>query len=79
MSVTPVYTFDGAVERCEGSLVALERSAEHAGDAGLHVVGGRVEVLADLGHQTGREVPQGPVVVQLGPHAQLAAHDTRRY
>jgi hypothetical protein len=34
-------------------------------DPRLDIVGRRVEVLADVGHQTGGEVTKGPVVVNL--------------
>ena len=45
------------------------------GDAGLDVVRGCAEVLADLGHQAGGEVPERPVIVHVWPQAQLPADD----
>jgi hypothetical protein len=35
------------------------------GDPCLNVVGRRVEVLADVGHQAGGKISQGPVIVHL--------------
>lgn len=52
---------------------------EGLGDAWLDVVGGGAECLTALGHQTGSEVPQSPVVVHVRPQTQLLTHYTRHH
>ena len=56
---------DGTVVGDERRSLVLESFREHPGDSSLHVVGRSVEVLADVGHQPGGEVAEGPVIVNL--------------
>ena len=45
----------------------------------MDVVGGRAEMLADLGHEAGSKVPGCPVIVHIWPQAQLSAYDARHH
>ncbi len=56
---------DGDVVGDERRSLVLESLGEHPGDSGLHVVGPSVEALADVQHQPGGEVAEGPVIVNL--------------
>lgn len=44
-------------------------------DTSLQIICQRVEGFADLCHETGGKVTQGPMIVELWTHAQLLGHN----